>query len=354
MTFEKRKLADAEKGYAITSLDILGEKRIFAASEDRGPAVVFVSDPEMEQRIVSTDPGGSMGFAQVPGRDDGFYMITGFYPIFRAERAGIRLMSAVDRFNEPWTGELLVDLPFVHRIGSALTAKGDFLIAATICGGKDHRDDWSRPGSVLAFPIHADSSLGNPDTILDSIHRNHGMGFAKCRGVESLFIAGDEGVFALALPGCVDADGRSHGDWQVSVVIDHPVSEISLVDFDSDGVDELVVFEPFHGNRLGVYKNAGEGWNSIYKAELEFGHGLSAGMLAGEPVIIVGNRAGDKDLLCYQILSSDPFRTERFIVDSGTGTAGTEIVKSAWGDAIATSNPEYDEYALYIAGSEDT
>ena len=352
MTFEKRKLADAEMGYAVSSLDILGENRIFAASEDRGPAVVFTGQ-ELEQRIVSTDPGGSMGFAPVPGRADALYMITGFYPIFRAENAGVRLIRAVDRFEEPWVGEHLIDLPFVHRIGSASTPKGDYLVGATICGGKDHREDWSRPGSVIAFPIQDDCSLGEPLTILDSIHRNHGMNRAKYRGVESLFIAGDEGVFALTLPGGVTTEGRALGDWEVRVILDHPVSEIALIDLDSDGVDELVTIEPFHGNKLGVYKDSGDDWNLIHETELEFGHGLTAGTLTDELVIIVGNRAGEKELICFRIASSAPLATERLVVDSGTGTAGTTIVKSVWGEAIATSNPEYNEYALYLPRSEE-
>ena len=346
MTFEKRKLADAEMGYAISTLDIFGETRIFAASEERGPAVVFEGS-ELIPRIISDAPGGSMGFARVPGRDDAFYLITGFYPIFRAEEAGIRLMSAVNRFHEPWRGELLIDLPFVHRIGSVSTPMGGFLVAATICGGKDHREDWSRPGSVLAFPIQEEFTLGNPETILDGVHRNHGMGIAGYRGIESLFISGDEGVFALALPGGA-SNGQAADPWQVSVVLDRPVSEIAMIDLDSDGVDELVVVEPFHGNSLGIYKDSGDDWKMIHRTELEFGHGLSAGILAGEPIIVIGNRAGNKDLLCFRILSNHPFALERLVIDSGTGTAGTTIVKAKWGEGVAASNPEYDEYALYL------
>jgi len=293
-----------------------------------------------------------MGFAAVPGRDDALFMIAGFYPIFRGEAAGVTLIRAVNRFDEPWTGERIAELPFVHRISSVSTNGGDFLVGATICGGKDSQDDWSRPGAVYAFEIGADQSLGPPATILPDIHRNHGMALGSFRGVRSLLISSDEGVFALAFPGEADPDGHEVNPWETSVILDHAVSEIAQFDFDSDGVDELAVIEPFHGDELAVYKDERGTWNKIFSAKLEFGHGLSAGMLLGQPVIVVGNRVGTKDLVCFRFRTGDPIVAEREVVEMRTGTAGTTIIETPWGEGIAASNPENREYAFYVAKRE--
>ena len=65
MKFEKRQLAVADMGYAVSTQQILGENRVIAASESTGPAVVFAGD-EMKPCVISTGPGGCMGFAPVP------------------------------------------------------------------------------------------------------------------------------------------------------------------------------------------------------------------------------------------------------------------------------------------------
>jgi len=349
MTFEKRRLAGAEMGYAVDRKRIAGEVRPIVASEAKGPAVVF-EGAGLEPRVLATEPGGTMGFAEVPGRDDALFVITGFYPIFRAESAGIHLYRAVDGLARPWSGERIVELPFVHRILTVSGGGRDYLIAATVCGGKENADDWSRPGTVFAYEIGAGLAgpwEARPD--LESIHRNHGLWTGIVDGVASVLVSGTEGVFALALPGESGADGGATEPWRASRLIDHDVIALGLIDLDGDGEDELVTVEPFHGNELAVYKRDGDGWNKVCSSELAFGHGLTVGRLNGEPVAVVGNRAGSKDLLCFRVASTDPITLEPVVVDHGAATAGTTITPTPRGDAIVSSNPEFAEYALYVA-----
>lgn len=349
MKFTKRKLADADMGYAVSRARIAGEERVLAASEAHGPAVAFVG-ANLEPVTIATEPGGTMGFASVPGRDDALFVITGFYPIFEATGAGVHLYRAVDGLAEPWHGERVVELPYVHRIASVATSEGDFLLGATVCGGKEFRDDWSKPGAVYAFPIAADlAGPVAPETILDGIHRNHGLALGTIDGVASLLVSGTEGLFALALPGESSPDGSRVEPWRVSTLLDSEVSEMGLIDLDGDGEDELAVIERFHGDTFAVYKLRAGRWERVYDAELGFGHGLSVGHLAGEPVVAVGNRDGSKNLVCYLPTSSDPFSLEEIVVDEGPATAGTTIASTPFGDGIVASNPEFAEYALYVA-----
>ena len=295
MTFEKRTLTKSDMGYAVYTMRIAGERRVIAASESTGPAVVF-DGPELMPRVLATAPGGTMGFAELPGRDDALLIITRFYPIFKAEEAGIDLFVGSNGLAEPWKGKRVIDLPFVHRMATVKTSRGDYLVAATVCGGKEFQDDWSKPGTVFAYPIPDDPSgpwVAQP--ILENVHKNHGLTTGLFGGVASLLISATEGVFALSLPGATSPAGEALPDWSCTRVIDHEVSEMGLCDFDGDGVDELAVIEPFHGNAFSVYKlGAGPdatAWTRVFTSELAFGHGLAVGTLAGSPAAVVGNRA---------------------------------------------------------------
>jgi hypothetical protein len=349
MTFEKRTLSTAEMGYAVATMTIAGARRVIAASESTGPAVVF-DGPSFTPRVLASAPGGTMGFAPIPGRDDALLAITRFYPIFKAEAAGIDLYIARDGLAEPWEGRRVIDLPFVHRMATVSTPVGDFLVAATVCGGKAFQDDWSRPGAVFACRIPADlAGVWEAEPVLEGIHRNHGMAVTTFAGVRSLLIAGTEGVIALSLPGETAADGTPLPPWSRTHVLEHDVSEVAPFDFDGDGVAELAVIEPFHGNRFAVYKEGAAGWSRVYEAELAFGHGLSVGSLGGRPVAAVGNRAGSKDLVCFRVTGTAPLEMERIVVEPGAGTAGTTMITTDDGDGFVASNAELAEYALYLA-----
>jgi hypothetical protein len=342
MKFKKRKLSDAEMGYFITHMNLLGEDRVIAAPEANGPTMVF-SPPVYEPHILSTGPGGCMGFAPVPGRDDAFLMITEFYPIFQSEKAGINLFQAVDGLNKPWPGRRIIDLPFVHRICVVGNGSDHFLVAASVCGGKDFQDDWSRPGKTYAVKVPEDPE-GPWDLIpvLEDIHRNHGMQIGRFAEKTCVFIAGDEGLFALEIP----QPGST--EWKTTTILNQPISEVYPADLDGDGRDELAVIEPFHGSAMSVYKNIQGTWTQIYTAELAFGHGLWAGRLAGENVVIAGNRAGDKNLACFKVVSTDPFNMQESILDPGSGTTNMDVINTPDGQALVTSNPGHEEYALYI------
>ena len=152
MRFTKRRLAVAEQGYSITSISLLNTKCVLAAAEGAGPGLVFPA-PDLSPSVLAAEPGGCMGFAPMPGRSDEVLMITEFYPIFRSETAGIHLYRATDEFVGPWSGKRVIDLPFVHRIATVSVAGHGYLVAATVCGGKDFQDDWSKPGKVYVARI---------------------------------------------------------------------------------------------------------------------------------------------------------------------------------------------------------
>lgn len=410
MNFKKQTLLKAGQGYFIKVMNILGENRIAAAPEANAPAYIFTA-PDFKPQMIAEEPGGCMGFAPVPGKSDALFMITEFYPIFKSEKAGIHYFQAVDGLNTPWQGNRIIDLPFVHRITVVSNGSNSFLIAATVCGGKDYQDDWSKPGAVYAVPIPTSLSGaqeesgpsnqkgnigGGPSTgqsvgpardwklmpVIEGLHKNHGMNNGTYNEKPCVYITGTEGLFVLYVP---EAGRGGHiEDWKYEKLIDTEISEVFPADLDGDGVDELAVIEPFHGNAMSVYKRtveaAGHGrgsaesadpaaeaagpagrnadergtetagettWEKIFSAELGFGHGLWAGTMAGKPVVIAGNRSGEKNLACFETTSTGPFTMKESAVDHGSGTTNMDVITTPHGEALAASNQGHEEYALY-------
>ena len=340
MLFEKHQLTEADEGYAIAVWPVLGRQRIVAASENQGVAYAFAA-PDYKPVLLCEGPSGSMGFSPVPGRDDALFMITGFYPIFRSEAAGINLIRATSGLETPWATRRIVDLPFVHRIATVQTADGPVILAATVCGGKDYQDDWSRPGTVYSIRIPAD--LGGewePRPVLEGIVRNHGMSPGLRRGKPCVFISGAEGLFALYPP------ERPGASWETETLIQTEISEIAAADLDGDGEEELIAIEPFHGDRLVVYKGRDE-YRQVAEAPLSFGHGLWAGTLAGRAAAVVGNRSGSMNLVCFEAAGGDSFSLRESVIDEGSGSANTAVIRTPAGDQIVTSNPVLGEYARY-------
>lgn len=341
MRFSKRRLLEAEQGYSVASLTLLGTTCVLCASESPDPAMVFPV-PGLEPAVLASEPGGCMGFAGLPGRDDALLMITEFYPVFRSENAGVHLYTAVDGFSRPWRGRRVLDLPFVHRIATVAVEDRGYLVAATVCAGKAFQDDWSKPGAVygIRIPENLDEEW-RAQPVLEGIHKNHGMNVGTYHGRRTVFISGTQGVFALFVP------ERSGDPWEHEQIIDHEVSEVFPYDLDGDGQDELAVIEPFHGDTLAVYKRSGVTWDRVFAAELGFGHGLWAGRLAGDGAVIVGNRAGSKHLCCYRVASASPFQMEEIVIDPGAGTTNMTVIDLPEGRAVVASNPLRSEYALY-------
>jgi hypothetical protein len=341
MQFNKRRLAESELGYSVTSISLLNTTCVLAAAEGEGPGLVFPA-PDLKPSVLSAEPGGCMGFAPIPGRPDQVLMISRFYPIFKADAAGVHLYRAVDGFAKPWSGKRIIDLPFVHRIATVTVAGHGYLIAATVCGGKDFEQDWSRPGKVYVARIpDSDDGEWNLIPVLEGLHKNHGMNVGTYKGRETVFIAATEGVYALKVP---EDEGA---EWESEQIIEGEISEIYPFDLDGDGVDELAVIEPFHGDTVAVYKQSPEGWDRIFAAPLGFGHGLWAGKLGGDAAVIVGNRSGTRNLCCYRVRSASPFEMEEIVIDAGSGTTNLAVVDLPDGQAIIASNPEHGEYAIY-------
>ena len=131
------------------------------------------------------------------------------------------------------------------------------------------------------------------------------------------------------------------------IIVDKEVSEFCFIDLDSDGHDELVTIEPFHGEALNVYKRNGPLWELKFSDSLSFGHGLSCGFVNAEPVIIVGNRRGSFTLDMFKVTDFGSGNFSREVIEEDAGPTQTQVFKDGKTDYILSANQKKNEVALY-------
>lgn len=360
--------------YAISTVVIDGKTQVIAATEDHGPAVLIDPDTWSATDFVP-GPGGCMSIVQMseqaqdksadrgrrPGAES-LYAIFGCFPGYDFHGAAVyRIQRSL--LDAPFTVSEIFRLPFAHRLTFVEKDGVEYLIAANLAANKESPEDWSLPGSLLAAPVPQNlSDDWEPATILDNLHKNHCMFAGRLDGERVMLIGGQEGLY------CFDLESSGPG-WSRRMIVDHEVSEAVLFDIDRDGADELITIEPFHGNRLAVYRreHLGESHgreigaaglttkaslldNSrlrpVFEAELAYGHGLWAGLLAGSPALVVGNRSGNQNLEIF-VIDTAGTGLVRETVAEGVGSANTVVLGHAGATWIVATNQGTEQVAAY-------
>lgn len=327
MNIEKRVLADLPMSYAVGWLKKDGKLYGIAASEGTAGCILF--DPDNPQDLVNVweNAGGTMGIVQT-GDDGTFLAVQNFFKGFRSETACI--VQARPELNGKWKVEKLIDLPYVHRF-DVIGIKGtQFLVASTLCDAKDYKEDWSRPGRVWLGKLPddppkikedpADKSLGNTEeelfrltTLIPAITKNHGFCRCSYRGRQVILISGMEGLFEIPIPDTPD------GPWTYHKLLDREISEAAVVDFDGDGVEELVTIEGFHGNQIVINQFQDGTFHPVYTYPVAFGHVVWGGDILGRASILVGYREDNAALLLLQKNSGPGFSMEHIFIDELQG-----------------------------------
>jgi hypothetical protein len=182
--------------------------------------------------------------------------------------------------------------------------------------------------------------------VLEGIHRNHGLLVSPFLGVPSVLVAGAEGLFAASLRG-------TGADWGFEQVMDREISEVALFDVDSDGRDELLTIEPFHGSALRIYSVASGRWKTAWEGTLAFGHCLAAATVNGVPSVLVSNRAGSRDLLLLQWRQRSPREESSLgdplitVVEGGAGAANMLVLRHEGKDLVFSTNQAKGEIVRY-------
>ena len=342
MKIKKTILAKMEKPYAISSLKIDGEPYFLAASEERHGKCLLFHPPDFTRSTVIWDsPGGCMTMSPLSSGNGSFIAIQKFYPIFDSDQSTIVLAEPAEDLTEKWNMRVLSNLPFVHRCEVIRVAGVEYLVAAVLCGGKEYIEDWSLPGSVYVakIPQNAGEEL-QLVPVMDGITKNHGMFVCEKEGRQVVYISGQEGVFLL------DYESSSR-KWVHTRILDHGVSDLFLADIDGDGVDEMVTIEPFHGNRLVIYKVFNSSWKKVYETEMDFGHVIWAGNTVLGPTVFMADRGGAKALSVLQPKTLGTYDMRKMLIDTGVGAAQISVSNQLGKTLLLSANHGIDEVALY-------
>lgn len=319
----KQILDRLEGGYALLIEDGPRGKFAFVGSESKGGESKVIPLDGGEPATVTTAVGGMMHILPAPGLEGRYVAAMGMYAPFVGQNAGIYMLRAGDAATDAWQVEKLFDLPFAHRLGFTRVGGKDYFFAATVSAHKENPDDWSRPGQlfVLDFGQAMKSGSWKPELITNQILRNHGMWAGTLDGRDVLLLSGAEGVFKIVV------DGSAASGFGLKKLITSEVSEMVAADVDGDGRDELVTLEPFHGNRMRVYKQGGnDEWESAWETnDLSFAHGLNVIPCGVGQVVVAGSRREGKELHAFHFpwLPGEP---RRFTVDSDVGPTQIEPI----------------------------
>jgi len=342
MRFEKIKLDDMKRCHAAGALSLNGRfYAVFASEAVDGPCYAYTGERFEEKEVIWEKAGGTVSLAEIPGRDGEFIAVQRFFPGFQSY--GAKLVWG-KRTHSGWEVNDLVNLPYVHRFDLFPVEGEIYLFAAILCGSKNDRDDWSDPGKIIAGKLPAKAEEGIAfNEICGSQTRNHGYCRSFWQGRAAGFWSSDSGVFAAVPPDNKDCQ------WQISKLLDRPVSDLALCDLDRCGEDELVTIEPFHGNQFVVNKKTQSGYEIVwrYPNEIDFAHTVTGCNLLGKPAVICGARRKNCELFVLQYESGKGFFTT--LVEEGAGTSNAVAANVNGVDIIIAANHTKNEAAVYIA-----
>ncbi|MDR1913556.1 MAG: hypothetical protein LBQ68_03620 [Clostridiales bacterium] len=334
-----------ERCYAASNLKIDESTYAVMASEAiGGPCYSYNIQDLTKREVIWEKAGGTMSLIQIPERNGEFLAVQNFFPGFKS--AGAKLVwGRRDHSERVWMIKDLAALPFVHRFDIFNVNGQNFILAAVLCGSKKNREDWSDPGKVYIGRLPDSPENGVEFTpILDGLCKNHGY----CRGYyenrECGYVTCENGIFAILPP------IAKIGGWEIRQIMDRPVGDVAFTDLDGCGTDEMAVIEPFHGDKVKIFKIIGKQYQEVYSypKEIQFAHAITGCTLRGVPSIVVGIRRLNSELFFIQCVDTVNQTYEATLIENGVGPSNICVINEPDRDIILSANHSKNEAAAYI------
>lgn len=342
MKITKKHLDEMYRAYATSSIDIDGKLHLLVASEEKGHPCYSYSGKDFNHRqTVWANGGGCMSIIPIPNRINEFLAVRDFY--LKESPSGARLVWG-HLVDGEWVIETVARLQYLHRFDLWDIDGEVYFVGTSIADLKDSKDDWSRPGSIYYAKLPEKLNYGLDLKMLKTgLYRNHGYSRHTVDGKPRGTFGCDQGLFEV-IP---------HKDkkWEVNQLLEGKIGEIAWCDLDSDGNDELMTIEPFHGNSMKIYKLIDEKYTEIYvyPNEVDFAHTLIGTTLCGVPTFVGGVRRVDAELFYIQLVDGKPQET---IIEKGAGPANVSVVNLEDCDLIISANHTANEAAVYKVTKE--
>ncbi|MBQ3105412.1 MAG: hypothetical protein IJC59_06080 [Lachnospiraceae bacterium] len=345
MKAEKKVIGSLNKCYSIAPLFYQGKEHFLVAAEKQDPCYLFDAQGNKVDQVWE-GPGGVMTMVQVPGTDGQFLSTYRFYSPNDSKESKIVIVTP--RGKGDWEIRTLVELPHVHRFDILQSGGVSWLIACALKSGHSHKDDWSMPGKVYVARLPEDLSVYNDDhqlplTVLkDGLLKNHGYYRLEEQDGPAALVCSENGVFRFTPP------RTAEGQWQTETLLETPASDAVLVDLDEDGVRELCVMAPFHGDEIAIYRQEEGSYRKVYEfpEKRRFLHSIYGGMLAGRPAFVVGHREEQRSLLAIRYdKTAGTYYYES--IDEGCGPANVYHYEHDGKEILIATNREINEIAMY-------
>lgn len=338
MRIEKKIATHLTKCYSLARVSYHGQDCYLVASEKQFPCLVL----DREGTVLETvweEPGGVMTLEPLKDGEGSFLATHRFYSPNDSAQASIVLAR---REETGWRVDTLCPLPFVHRFGILERDGRRYVAAATLKSAHAFRNDWTCPGRVWVGELPAnlkESPRLSLEPLVSGLMRNHGFFKFRENGYTACLVGTDNGVYKIVPP-------ESGGAWSYTRLLDTPASDIALADFDGDGMDELLVLSPFHGDRLTIYKQTGNGYQPVYFFDhpLPFLHAIDVCDFDGRKAAVIGHREGARDLI---LINHDGSGYRYQVIDHDIGPANVLCEPEGRGMRILSANREIDEVAIY-------
>jgi hypothetical protein len=320
MNINKMIVTEMTFPYAVSIFHCSEGLAAVAASESRG-ICKWIKMDTLATETIWDDTGGTMAICQLD-KEGNFLAVQEFFKGFNSKTACIALVRK--NKNGGWSYERYIDLPFVHRFCIVNVEDRRFILASTLCGDKDFKDDWSKPGKVYLFELNKELTFRPKPLkpLIDAIRKNHGMFKGTHNGVPVVLVTGAEGVFEISIPATV------RENWEYTKLIEGEVSEAILADLDSDGDDELITIEGFHGDKVKIYKKVKELWEVVYSLPISFGHVLWGGKILGKPSLLVGYRSDNAALLLLRKQAGAGFVMDITYIDQDESPLNIDTIEN--------------------------
>ena len=340
MKFTKKVVCKLNRAYSCAPLRYRGQDCILAASEKNDSCLLFASNGRLLDTIW-TSVGGTMSIEQLPKHDGHFIAIQKFYSPTESQDAQLVYVYPEDGV---WRVRLIAPLPFVHRFAILRSNGRTFLLAATLKTRQSDENPWLEDGKLWAAELpdfesfHRNCRL-EMKPILEGLKKNHGFLKQEMADGDHAFVCAENGVFRVAPP------KSESSSWEIEQILKQPASDIGLVDLDSDGMDEMIIFSPFHGDVLRVYKKDIHGYTCVFEQNhLDFLHAIWGGHFHGVPMALIGHRQNGGRLYA---LTYNCGSYALDIIDSGCGPSNVGVFKIDGSDTIWAMNCETNEIAMY-------
>lgn len=338
MKITHKHLNELYRAYAASTMEVDGQKVALIASEEKGyPCYMYSGHDFSRRQTVWENGGGCMSILPIPDKQNEFLAIVDFYLKETPSKAKLVWGKYV---NQSWELKDVVALPYLHRFDIYAIDGKNYVVGFTIADAKDHKEDWTRPGSVYVgeLPDHPDSGFEFKQ-ISTGYFRNHGYTRHIENGKTVGYFTSDEGIFKL-IP-------QADDDWKIEKVLDGMIGEVACLDINGDGEIELMTIEPFHGNAIKIYEKKNGAYEAVYTYpyEVDFAHTLVGDTLASVPCFVGGVRRVEAEL--FVVRYEDGKYVEQRI-DIGAGPSNLCIMHLDDKDVIVSANHTRNESAVYF------